>query len=407
MKNGNTEEEQNLTEKTLMEIVRGGVYRIIAQALEIEVEEFISKYAHLKDKKGCQRLVRNGYLPERELLTPIGGLQVSVPRVRDRQGELRYASSLIPPYLRRVKEVDEFIPYLYLKGISTGDFSDVLSKIVGQEVELSANTVVRLKEAWTEEYKNWKDTNLEDKEYVYFWVDGVYFNIRLEEDRSCILVIMGATEDGKKELVAVGDGYRESELSWQEILQDLKRRGLKKGPKLAIGDGSLGFWKALRKEYPGTKEQRCWVHKMANVLDKMPKKVQKQAKRKIHNIYLASTKKEAENAFKEFVELYKDKYPKATNCLLKDKEETMTFYNFPEEHWHHIRTINPIESTFATVRLRSYKTKGCGTREATLMMVFKLVQSAEKRWQRLHGYRLIPLVLKDVKFVDGVIGEAA
>jgi transposase-like protein len=329
------------------------------------------------------------------------------PELRDRQGELRYASSLIPPYLRRVKEVDEFIPYLYLKGISTGDFSDVLSKIVGQEVELSANTVVRLKEAWTEEYKNWKDTNLEDKEYVYFWVDGVYFNIRLEEDRSCILVIMGATEDGKKELVAVGDGYRESELSWQEILQDLKRRGLKKGPKLAIGDGSLGFWKALRKEYPGTKEQRCWVHKMANVLDKMPKKVQKQAKRKIHNIYLASTKKEAENAFKEFVELYKDKYPKATNCLLKDKEETMTFYNFPEEHWHHIRTINPIESTFATVRLRSYKTKGCGTREATLMMVFKLVQSAEKRWQRLHGYRLIPLVLKDVKFVDGVIGEAA
>ena len=298
--------------------------------------------------------------------------------------------------------MDEFIPFLYLKGISTGDFSEVLSQLTGNDVSLSPGTVVRLKEQWEEEYTRWSKRDLSDKRYVYWWVDGVYFNIRLEEERSCMLIIMGATADGKKELIAVEDGYRESSISWNNILLNLKSRGLREGPKLATGDGSLGFWNALSKEFSETKHQRCWVHRTANVLDKMPKSVQKQAKRQIHDIYLAPTKEEALKGFDKFVKLYEAKFPKAVQCLLKTKKETLAFYDFPAEHWRHIRSTNPIESTFATVRLRTHKTKGCGSRMASLTMVFKLVQAAEKRWQKLHSSNLIQMVLNDVKFIDGV-----
>jgi transposase-like protein len=301
--------------------------------------------------------------------------------------------------------MNDLIPFLYLKGISTSAFDQVLSHIVGDKVELSANTVVRLKEKWEQEYATWAQRDLRGKRYIYFWADGVYFNVRLEGGRNCILVVMGVTEDGRKELVAVADGMRESELSWQELLLDLKKRGLKEGPFLATGDGALGFWNALCKIYPETRQQRCWVHKTANVLDKLPKTAQREAKHLIHQIYLASSKEEALAAFARFEEQYA-RFEKAVNCLVKDKEETLAFYDFPREHWKHIRSTNPIESAFSTVRLRTYKTKGCGTREATLTMVFKLAQAAENGWNKLHCYNLLPLLASGVKFVNGVMHAA-
>jgi len=301
--------------------------------------------------------------------------------------------------------MNDLIPFLYLKGISTSAFDQVLSHIVGNKVELSANTVVRLKEKWEQEYATWAQRDLRGKRYIYFWADGVYFNVRLEGGRNCILVVMGVTEDGRKELVAVADGMRESELSWQELLLDLKKRGLKEGPFLATGDGALGFWNALCKIYPETRQQRCWVHKTANVLDKLPKTAQREAKHLIHQIYLASSKEEALAAFAHFEEQYA-RFEKAVNCLVKDKEETLAFYDFPREHWKHIRSTNPIESAFSTVRLRTYKTKGCGTREATLTMVFKLAQAAENGWNKLHCYNLLPLLASGVKFVNGVMHAA-
>lgn len=398
---------ENLVEKPLNEILQEGAERLLKLAVQSEIEEHIEKYKCLKDADGNQRVVRNGYHKGREIVSGVGKIKVRLPRAKDKKNKIRFQSSIIPPYLRRVKKIDEFIPYLYLKGISTGDFSGVLTHLLGEEVSLSAGTVVRLKEKWLKEYENWNDRDLSGKKYIYWWVDGIYFNVRLGNDRVCVLVIIGVTEDGKKELVAIQDGYRESELSWKEIMLNLKKRRLKGGPKLAIGDGSLGFWKALRKEFPGTREQRCWVHKTANVLDKMPKSVQEQAKKKIHEIYLSPTKEKGEKAFEDFEKLYEAKYPKAVECLKESKEETMAFYDFPAEHWRHIRTINPIESTFATVRLRTKRTKGCGSRNATLMMVFKLVQSAEKRWHKLHNFKLIPLVLEGKIFVDGVLKEAA
>ena len=392
---------------TIDEILKKGVADILKVALMCEIESFIEHYAGLTLQDGQQRVVKNGYHKERTFMTPVGNIPVKVPRAKDRKGELKYSSSLLPPYLRRVKSIDKLIPYLYLKGISTGDFSDVLTKLLGEETHMSPGTVVRLKEKWIEEYRLWGERELSEKRYVYWWVDGIYFNVRLEAERSCILVIIGADETGKKELIFVESGFRESYLSWKEILLKLKARGLTDGPLLATGDGALGFWKALREVYPETKEQRCWVHKTANVLDKLPKSVQEQAKRMLHEIYLAPTKKEAGKAFEAFVNLYEAKYPKAVQCLLKSKNETMAFFDFPAEHWRHIRSSNPIESTFATVRLRTKKTKGCGSREATLMMVFKLVQSAEKRWQRLHSHAMISLLFKGKIFEDGVLKKAA
>jgi transposase-like protein len=289
-----------------------------------------------------------------------------------------------------------------LKGISTGDFSEALGAILGEGARgLSAATITRLKEQWMDEYKDWNRRSLAGKHYVYMWADGIYFNVRLSNDRPCMLVIMGATAEGKKELVGLVDGERESTLSWKELLLELKRRGLEHGPEVAVGDGALGFWKALEEVYPGARHQRCWVHKTANILDKLPKKLQPQAKSLIHQMYQAATKQDALAIYEQFLGLYRDKYPKACQCLEKDKEVLFTFYDFPAAHWMHLRSTNPIESTFATVRHRTRQTKGCGSREATLMMVYKLGREAEKRWRRLNGSQLLIKVLTGVRFVDG------
>jgi transposase-like protein len=390
----------------MTEILREGAQRMLAQAIQEEVEEWIGQRAQLRDGQGRQQVVRNGYLPKRTLTTGVGPVEVRQPRVRDRrpagEGE-RFTSKILPPYLRKTKSVEELIPWLYLKGISTGDFSEALAALLGPEAPgLSASTVTRLKSVWEQEYGQWSKRSLEGKQYVYVWADGVHFNIRLEEDRQCILVLMGATADGKKELIAIADGYRESEQSWKALLLDVKARGLKVDPKLATGDGALGFWKALKKVYPKTREQRCWVHKTANILDKLPKRLQPEAKQKLHDIWMADTREHAHEAFDLFVATYKAKYPKAVECLVKDREVLLTFYDFPAEHWIHLRTTNPIESTFATVRLRTKRTKGSGTRMACLTMVFKLMQSAAKRWRALNGADILPDVIQGIPFVDGL-----
>jgi len=384
---------------------------MLAEAIEAEVAEWIEARVHLVDERGHRQVVRNGHLPSREILTGAGRLEVRQPRVRDRrpaEEAERFGSRILPSYLRKAKNIEELIPWLYLRGVSTGDFSDALTALLGPDAPgLSATTVTRLKTVWEADWKAWSQRSLEGKEYVYVWVDGVHFNIRLEEERQCILVLMGATADGKKELIAIADGYRESEQSWKELLLDCQARGLTIPPKLAIGDGALGFWKACRQVWPTTGEQRCWVHKTANVLDKLPKSAQPKAKSMLHDIWQAETRADAVKAFDLFVATYEAKYPKATTCLSKDRAELLTFYDFPAEHWGHLRTTNPIESTFATVRLRTAKTKGCGTRTACLTMVFKLMQSAEKRWRSLNGATLLPDILAGVTFVDGVKKHAA
>jgi putative transposase len=397
----------------LTEILREGAQRLLAEAIEAEVEEYIREHERQRDEKGHRLVVRNGHMPTREIQTPVGKVAVRKPRVDDRrvdeEGErIRFTSKILPPYLRRTKSIEELIPWLYLKGISSGEFPEALGALLGPGAAgLSANTVCRLKEHWSEEFRTWRERSLEGKRYVYFWVDGIYFNIRLTDDRPCILFVLGATADGRKELVAIQGGCRESEESWRELLLDLKSRGLSKGPELAIGDGALGFWKAVRKIFPASKQQRCWVHKTANVLDKMPKSVQPAAKKHLHEIYLAETKEAAEKAFDFFLDLYGPKHPKAVECLKKDRDVLLAFYDFPAQQWQHLRTTNPIESTFATVRLRTYKTKGSGSVDACLPMVFKLVQAAEKNWRRLLGYELIQDVINGVEFKDGVKVDAA
>jgi transposase-like protein len=391
----------------LTEVLREGARALLAQAVEAEVEDFLVRHAELRTEGGQRRVVRNGYLPEREVQTGIGAVSVRVPRARDRHracsGErIGFSSKILPPYLRRTKSLEELIPWLYLKGISTGDFSEALMALLGPRAPgLSASTISRLKEVWKQELLGWQARDLTGKRYVYFWVDGVYFNVRLEEARQCILVIIGATEDGRKELVGVWDGYRESEQSWKELLLDLKRRGLKRGPKLAVGDGALGFWKALAQVYGETRQQRCWVHKTANVLNKLPEGAQKQAKQRLREIWMAETKKDADSAFDYFLSAYRAKYPKAAVCLEKDREELLAFYDFPAEHWKHIRTTNAIESTFATVRLRTDKTKSCLSRETVMTMVFRLCQCAEKHWRRLDGSKQLADVIRGIRFVDG------
>lgn len=393
-------------EDILTGLLKQGAQKMLAQAIEAEVEDWIEEHKHLCDEQGRRQVVRNGRMPKRTITTGVGQVEVEQPRVHDRrppQEAEKFTSKILPPYLRKTKNIEELIPWLYLKGISTGGFSEALAALVGPEAKgLSANTITRLKSVWEKEYEEWSRRSLEGKDYVYIWVDGVHFNIRLEEDRQCILVILGAMSDGKKELIAVADGYRESEQSWKSLLLDVKARGLKVDPKLAIGDGALGFWKALPQIYPTTREQRCWVHKTANVLDKLPKRLQPEAKEKIHEIWMASTRADAEKAFDLFLKTYEAKYPKATQCLAKDREKLLEFYNFPAEHWSHLRTTNPIESTFATVRLRTTRTKGSGTRKACLTMVFKLMQSAAKRWRTLNGAKLLPEVIAGINFTDGI-----
>lgn len=390
-------------------ICREGAQQMLATALEAEIAEFLQRFEHLRDESGHRLVVRNGHLPERNIASGIGPIHVRQPRVEDRRTEgEHFSSAILPPYLRRTKNVDELLPWLYLKGISTGDFPEALGALLGPDAKgLSANTIQRLKDVWGTEYADWNARDLSGKRYVYMWVDGIYFNVRLTDDRACILVILGATADGKKELVAIHDGQRESELSWLEALNDLKRRGLKNGPELAVGDGALGFWAALPKAFPKCRVQRCWVHKTANVLNKLPKKAHAAAKKMLHEIWMASTRKDALAAFEAFANTYRAKHPKAVECLEKDRDELLAFYDFPAQHWSHIRTTNPIESTFATVRLRTKRTKGCGTRQATLMMVFKLTQSAAQGWKKLKGSQLIADVIHNVRFVDGIKESAA
>jgi putative transposase len=395
----------------LTDILREGARRMLAQAVEAEVAAWIDAHAHLKDDRGRRQVVRNGHLPERTIQTGLGEIAVQQPRVHDsRPPEERekFTPAVLPPYLRRTRSLEGLIPWLYLKGISTGDFAEALQALLGPDApNLSATTITRLKAAWEEDHRAWSKRSLKGKHYVYVWADGVHFNIRLEGGRQCILVLMGATAEGKKELIAIADGYRESEQSWKELLLDCRARGLEVEPHLAIGDGALGFWKAVRQVWGTTKEQRCWVHKTANVLDKLPKGAQAKAKAALHDIYEAEGRGAAEKAFDLFVATYEAKYPKATECLSKDREALLTFYDFPAEHWVHIRTTNPIESTFATVRLRHDKTKGNGSREACLAMVYKLMEAASKKWRTLNGSTLLPEVVKGAVFVDGVRQQPA
>ena len=385
----------------LEELLSEGARKLLQAAIENEVAEYLQSQSARRSESGERNVVRNGHLPERDLVTGVGPVKIRQPRVRHRDGG-SFSSEILPKYMRRVPSIDALIPALYLKGISTGDFTEALSAILGEKAAgLSATNIVRLKAGWEEEYKAWCQRDLSTKAYVYWWADGVYFNVRLDEERSCVLVIIGALEDGTKELLAVVDGYRESTQSWRELLQRLKRQGLQKAPKLAIGDGSLGFWLALREEYGPVAQQRCWVHKTANILDKMPKSVQGRAKQLIHEIYLSPTRKAALAAYDQFITSYQAKYPKATECLQKDREWLFSFYDFPAQHWSHLRTTNPIESTFATVRLRTQRTKGCGSRIATLTMVFKLSTQAQQHWRRLNGSELIPKVITGVQFIDG------
>src|SRR5512143_1255527 len=394
------------SQDVLTDLLRDGARRMLAQAIEAEVADYLAARAHLEDDAGHRQVVRNGHLPERTIQTGLGEIEVQQPRVYDRrppEQREKFTPAVLPPYLRRTRSLEELIPWLYLKGISTGDFSEALQAILGPDApNLSAPTITRLKAAWEDDHRAWSKRSLAGKRYVYVWADGVHLNIRLEGGRQCILVLMGATAEGKKELIAIADGYRESEQSWRELLLDCKARGLEIEPGLAIGDGALGLWKAMRRVWDTTKEQRCWVPKTANVLDKLPKGSQAKGKGMLHEIYLAETKAGAEQAFDLFVKTYEAKYPKATECLVKDRDVLLAFYDFPAEHWVHIRTTNPIESVFSTVRRRHDRTKGNGSRSACLTMVFKLMESASKGWRSLNGSPLLAEVVKGVVFIDGV-----
>lgn len=395
----------------LTDVIRRGARDLLANAVETEVAAWIERHAHHTDAEGHRQVVRNGHLPSRSILTGIGPVEVTQPRVHDRRPadqRERFSSRILPPYLRKTRSVEELIPWLYLKGVSTGDFTEALQALVGPDAPgLSASTVTRLKGVWEQDFKVWNQRSLKGERYVYLWADGVHFNIRLEEDRQCILVLMGATADGKKELIAVVDGHAESEQCWKQLLLDAKSRGLTADPKLATADGALGFWKAIRQVFPTTREQRCWVHKTCNVLSKLPKRLHGAAKDGLHQIWMAESRADAERSFGLFIETYETKYPNAAACLAKDRDVLLTFYDFPAEHWLHIRTTNAIESVFATVRLRTKRTKGCGTRLACLTMVFKLMECASKNWRALNGSPLIADVLDGVSFVDGVKQRAA
>ena len=404
------EKPETIIKDLLTEILQKGSRRLLAAAVEAEIEGCIDFYKDLKDDLGRQRIIRNGYNPEREIQTGIGQIKVKVPRSRDRQpdGEpIRFTSSILPPYLRRTRSIEELLPWLYLKGISTGDFKDTLEALLGKDAPgLSANTISRLKVKWIADMEQWNKRKLIDKHYVYFWADGLYCNVRMAE-KQCLLVIIGVTESGRKELVAIEDGFRESELSWMSVLRNLKERGVSEGPRLAIGDGALGFWKAIAQIYPETKWQRCWVHKTANVLNKLPKSLQSKAKEHIHDIWMAPGIEEAEKNFDVFIETYGAKYPKAAECLEKDRDVLLNFYSYPAEHWKHIRTSNPIESTFATVRLRTKKVRNCFSSQTVVTMAFQLCRCAEKRWQKINAVKKLAKVIEGVQFVDGVERIAA
>jgi len=391
----------------LTEVLRNGARALLAEAVEAEVAALLGVHAGELTADGRQRLVRHGFLPKREIMTGIGPVAVRCPRVRDRVGlgsqRIRFSSAILPPYARRSKNLEVLLPILYLKGISTGQFEEALVALLGKDAGgLSASTIARLKEAWSEEHARWSERDLSAKRYVYFWVDGIHVQARLEDDAQCLLVIIGATPDGKKELVGLIDGVRESGQSWRELLLDLKRRGLTIAPELAVADGALGFWQAIEEVWPQTRAQRCWVHKTANVLNKLPKSQQAKAKRALQEIWMAETKRDALVAFDAFVETWGVKYDKAVECLIKDRDVLLTFYDFPAEHWKHLRTTNVIESSFATIRHRTVRSKGCLSNKTALAMIFKLAEAAEKSWRRLDGHNQLPKVILGIKFADGL-----
>ena len=401
-KRNRTEETSRASQDELTAVIRAGARKLIAQALEAEVTELLSAFDDQHDANGRARVVRNGYQPEREIQTGIGPVTVQVPKVRSRQGHaVRFHSALVPPYVRKSRSLEAALPWLYLKGISTGEMQSALEVLVGPEAKgLSASTVARLKQTWRAEYEAWRQRRFDQDRWVYIWVDGIYSGLRAEHQRLCALVVIGVNEHGEKHLLALEDGLRESTQSWREVLVDLQARGMNP-PELAIGDGAMGFWTALGELSPTTRQQRCWFHKTGNVLNALPKSVHPKAKRALHAIWQAATRQEADRAFDQFIVTYEPKYPKATACLLKDQDALLTFYDFPARHWQSVRTTNPIESTFATIRHRTARTKGCVTRDSLLHMMFKLGQCAENNWRKLRGFADLTKVIDGTPFVNG------
>lgn len=387
----------------LNELLKTGAEQLIYQAVEAELLELALQNRHRLTEDGKAAVVRNGYLPERKIQTGIGPVSVRIPKLRSKDGTpIQFHSALVPPYIRKTRSLEAALPWLYLKGISIGEMGEALKVLVGSDAEgLSASTISRLKQVWAEQYIEWRARPLHQDQWVYIWADGIYSGLRSEQDKLCALVIIGVNERGEKHFLAIEDGVRESTQSWREVLLQLKNRGMNI-PQLAIGDGAMGFWSAMDEIYPDTRHQRCWVHKTANILNCLPKTSQPKAKKALHEIWQAETKTNAENAFDLFIESYEAKYPKATVSLQKDREELLAFYDFPAIHWQSIRTSNPIESTFGTIRHRTKRSKGCLSREGMLHMMFKLSQCAEKRWRRLRGFDYLAKVIEGVKFRDGV-----
>ena len=388
---------------TLTDVLRIGAQQLLQQAVEIEVASFLSEFQERRLGNGRAAVVRSGHQPEREIQTGIGPLTVQVPKVRSRDGEpVTFRSALVPPYVRKTRSLEAALPWLYLKGVSSGEMQAALEVLVGPEASgLSAATVSRLKKQWGEEYQAWCNSRLDKDEWVYLWVDGIHSGLRAEDTKLCALTVIGVNAQGKKQLLAIEDGARESTQSWREVLLKLQSRGMNV-PKLAIGDGALGFWAALDEIYPQTRQQRCWVHKTANVLNKLPKSIQPKVKEALHDIWMAETRDGAARAFELFINTYADKYPAATECLLKDQDELLVFYDFPAVHWQSIRTTNPIESTFATIRHRTKRSKGCLSRRSMLHMMLKLGQCAENKWRRLRGFNKLAKVITGVKFKYGI-----
>ncbi|MEA1903130.1 MAG: IS256 family transposase [Actinomycetota bacterium] len=386
---------------SLDELVVEGARRMLIAGLETEVADYIARHRELVDEAGHRLVVRNGRAEERSLMTGAGELKIRAPRVNDRRDGHVYSSYILPKYARRSPKVGDVLPVLYLRGLSTGDFAPALAQFFGSDAGLSATSIGRLLETWGDEYEAFTQRDLSGDDYVYVWADGVHFRIRLEEDRLCCLVVIGVKADGTKELLACSDGYRESTESWAEVLRDLKNRGMT-APMVAVGDGALGFWSALGDVFPETAEQRCWVHATANILDVLPKRLHRQAKAAIHEIYQAETRADAETGIDDFVRVYGDKYPKAAAKLTKNRDVLLTFYDYPAAHWVHLRTTNPIESTFATVRARTRVTKGAGSRRRGLVMAYKLLDAAQDRWRKVNSPELVIQVRAGIEFKDGI-----
>ena len=385
----------------LTELIRDGAHKLIAQGLELAVSELLSALSGRRDEVGRTAVVRNGYQPGRDIQTGIGPVTVKVPKIRSRDGKpVSFHSARVPPYVRKSASREAALPWLYLKGSSTGEMQPGLEVLLGAEAKgLSASTLSRLKQRWRQEYESWRRCRLGHDRWVYIWADGIYSGLRADRQRLCARVIVAVNARGDKHFLAIEDGIGESTQSWREVLLDLKTRGMN-APELALGDGALGFWAALEEVFPATRQQRCWMHKTGNVLNAMPKSVQPKAKSALHEIWQAATREHAEQAFDQFIVTYEARYPKATNCLLKDRQSLMTFYDFPAVHWQHLRTTNPIESTFATIRHRTTRTKGGMTRDSLLHMMFKLGQCAEKNWRKLRGFAYLAKIVEGVQFIN-------